>query len=278
VQVKLLPTLEQARALEATLTACNALATSISVTAHEKRVTSAFELHHLTYHQSAGSGVSAQPRIRAIKKVADAYKTLRANLQAGSYGRAGSPKRAKVEGKPVVFRPDAAQPFDDRCLSWQHQGQTVSIWTTTGRMRGLTYTGLPAHLELLATHRRGESDLIRRGKNWFLIATVDLPDVAPADPTSGFVGVDLGIETSPSPTTRPPVNITTGPVRQSRTAATRTGCCGPSCRPRAPRARSGCSRPAPGKRRGSPPTSTTRFPKQSWPRPNAPDAESPSKI
>jgi len=194
VQVKLLPTLEQARALEATLTACNALATSISAIAHEKRVASAFELHHLTYHQSAGSGVSAQPRIRAIKKVADAYKTLRANLQAGRYGRSGSARRAKVEGKPVVFRPDAAQPFDDRCLSWQHEAKTVSIWTITGRMRGLTYTGLPAHLELLATHRQGESDLIRRGRNWFLIATIDLPDVAPADPTSGFVGVDLGIE------------------------------------------------------------------------------------
>ncbi len=163
VQVKLLPTPEQALALEATLAACNTVATSISVTAHEKQVFSAFSLHHLTYHQTAGSGVSAQPRVRAIKKVADAYKTLRANLQAGSYGRVGSPRRAKVEGKPVVFRPDAAQPFDDRCLSWQHQAKTVSIWTTTGRMRGLTYTGLPAHLELLATNRQGESDLIRRG-------------------------------------------------------------------------------------------------------------------
>ncbi len=194
MQVKLLPTLEQARALEATLTVCNALATSISAIAHENKVTSAFSLHHLTYHQSAGSGVSAQPRVRTIKKVADAYKTLRANLAAGNYGRVGSPKRLKVEGRPVVFRPDAAQPFDDRCLSWQHQATTVSIWTTTGRMRGLAYTGLPAHLELLATRRQGESDLIRRGRNWFLVATIDLPNVAPADPAGGFVGVDLGIE------------------------------------------------------------------------------------
>jgi putative transposase len=61
-------------------------------------------------------------------------------------------------------------------------------------MRGLAYTGLPAHLALLANNRRGESDLIRRGRNWFLMATIDLPDVAAADPAGGFVGVDLGIE------------------------------------------------------------------------------------
>ncbi len=195
VQVKLLPTPEQAQALEATLRSCNAAATWIAETIHGTPARSAFNVQRAVYAETKLKfGLSAQPTVRAIKKVADAYKTLRANLQAGNYGRVGSPKRAKVEGKPVVFRPDAAQPFDDRCLSWQHQDRTVSIWTTTGRMRGLAYTGLPAHLELLATHRQGESDLIRRGRNWFLIATIDLPDVAPADPTSGFVGVDLGIE------------------------------------------------------------------------------------
>jgi putative transposase len=195
VQVKLLPTPEQARALEATLTACNAASTWISQTIHGTSARSAFNIQRTVYAESKLKfGLSAQPTVRAVKKVADAYKTLRGNLRVGNYGRVGSPRRAKVESKPVVFRPDAAQPFDDRCLSWQHQAKTVSIWTTTGRMRGLVYTGLPAHLELLAKHRRGESDLIRRGRNWFLIATIDLPDVAPADPTAGFVGVDLGIE------------------------------------------------------------------------------------
>ncbi len=195
VQVKLLPTPEQAQALEATLTSCNAASTWISQAVHGTSARSAFNIQRAVYAQAKLTfGLSAQPTIRAIKKVADAYKTLQANLWAGNYGRTGSPQRVKVEGKPVVFRPDAAQPFDDRCLSWQHQGKTVSIWTTTGRMRGLAYTGLPAHLALLATHRQGESDLIRRGRNWFLIATINLPDIAPADPAGGFVGVDLGIE------------------------------------------------------------------------------------
>jgi len=195
VQVKLLPTPEQAQALEATLRSCNAAATWIAETIHGTPARSAFNIQRAVYADAKLKfGLSAQPTVRAIKKAADAYKTLRANLQAGSYGRVGSPRRTKVEGKPVVFRPDAAQPFDDRCLSWQHQDRTVSIWTTTGRMRGLAYTGLSAHLDLLATNRQGESDLIRRGRNWFLIATVDLPDVAPADPAGGFVGVDLGIE------------------------------------------------------------------------------------
>ncbi len=193
--MKLLPTPEQASALQATLDACNAAATWVAAEAHRRDAHRNYDIRAFTYSSiKAAQGLSAQPAQLVIKKVADAYKTLRANLQAGNYGRVGSPKRVKVEGKPVVFRPDAAQPFDDRCLSWQHQANTVSIWTTAGRMRGLSYTGLPAHLELLATNRQGESDLIRRGRNWFLIATIDLPDVAPADPAGGFVGVDLGIE------------------------------------------------------------------------------------
>ncbi|MFD8309037.1 hypothetical protein ACFV29_42990 [Streptomyces sp. NPDC059690] len=28
----------------------------------------------------------------------------------------------------------AAQPYDDRCLSWQYDQRTVSIWTVDGRV------------------------------------------------------------------------------------------------------------------------------------------------
>jgi hypothetical protein len=56
----------------------------------------------------------------------DAYITLRANLRAGNLGKPGSKRRRKAESKPVVFRPEAAHPFDDRCLSWQYDAQTVS--------------------------------------------------------------------------------------------------------------------------------------------------------
>jgi hypothetical protein len=36
---------------------------------------------------------AAAPAIRVIAKVAEAYTTLRANIEAGNYGPPGSPKR-----------------------------------------------------------------------------------------------------------------------------------------------------------------------------------------
>ena len=68
----------------------------------------------------------------SIKKVADAYTTLRANIRAGNLGRQDSTRRVRAESKPIAFRADAAQPFDDRCLSWQIDARTVSIWTVDG--------------------------------------------------------------------------------------------------------------------------------------------------
>jgi hypothetical protein len=62
-------------------------------------------------------------------------------------GKPGSKRRTKAEGKPIVFRPEAAQPFDDRCLSWQHDARTVSIWAIAGRLNH---------------HRRRQAELRRK--------------------------------------------------------------------------------------------------------------------
>jgi hypothetical protein len=35
----------------------------------------------------------------------------------------------------IAISPQGAQPYDDRMLSWQIPGRTVSIWTTGGRSR-----------------------------------------------------------------------------------------------------------------------------------------------
>ncbi|OPG11229.1 transposase, partial [Microbispora sp. GKU 823] len=78
--------------------------------------------------------------------------------------------------KPITFRADAAQPFDDRCLSWRIDARTVSIWTTEGRVRDVAFTASAEQLTMLAAYRKGESDLVCRDGMWFLIATCDLPD------------------------------------------------------------------------------------------------------
>ena len=100
-------------------------------------------------------GLSAQPTGRVLGKVADAYTTRQANLKAQNLGRKGSARRERAGSTPISFRPDAAQPFDDRCLSWQMDARAVSIWTVAGRMKNLDFTTSPDQLRLLADGQAG---------------------------------------------------------------------------------------------------------------------------
>ncbi|WP_228566555.1 transposase [Nocardia sp. SYP-A9097] len=136
--------------------------------------------------------MSAQPALHVIRKVADAYKTRAANLKAGNYGPKDSRRRERVEATPISFRPTAAQPYDDRCLSWQYGQRTVSIWTTSGRLRNVRYTGSVDHLKTVELYRQGESDLVFRDGMWFLYATCEIPAPDITDP-GGWIGVDLGL-------------------------------------------------------------------------------------
>ncbi|MFJ8108972.1 RNA-guided endonuclease InsQ/TnpB family protein [Streptomyces sp. NPDC096132] len=193
VRVKLLPTPEQASALEATLRACNRAATYAAKIAFKEKTYGRDALQKLVYGDvKAMFGLSAQPAVRAVKKAVDAYTTLRANLKAGNLGKVGSKRWRNATGGPVAFRPEAAQPFDDRCLSWQTDARTVSIWTVDGRMKNVRYTGHPDQLKTLVEYRRGESDLVQVEGKWYLLATCEVPDVAVREPV-GCIGVDRGI-------------------------------------------------------------------------------------
>lgn len=87
VQVKLLPTPGQASALAATLHACNEAADFVSRVAFERNVKSRNELQKLCYQAvKCEFGLSAQPAVRAVKKVVDAYTALRANIRVGNLG------------------------------------------------------------------------------------------------------------------------------------------------------------------------------------------------
>src|SRR6266487_2086917 len=113
VQVQLLPDPAQRVALGQTLALANEAANLASGIAWERRAFGTYDLHRLAYGQLRALGLSAQLAVRVIKKVGDAYKRDR---------------RTKRK-----FRDDAAQPYDDRCLSWQLNWGTVSIWTVAGR-------------------------------------------------------------------------------------------------------------------------------------------------
>ena len=193
VQVKLQPTPEQASALEATLRACNAAARAVAQTARGVDVYRNYDLRKHVYADiREDHALGAQAAQHVIKKVCDAYRTLKANLRAGNYGKPGSKRHRRVAAAPIGFRWDAAQPYDARMLSWQCDARTVSIWTTAGRLKGVAYTGSADQLKAVATLPVGESDLVHRDGMWLLYATVEVTEADPVEP-QGFLGVDMGI-------------------------------------------------------------------------------------
>ncbi|MGP3973451.1 RNA-guided endonuclease InsQ/TnpB family protein [Streptomyces sp. 8N114] len=194
MQVKLLPTPKQAAALRATLRACNEAATWVGQVAFENDMKKNFALRRLTYDEvKTRWGLGAQAAQHVIKKTCDAYAVLKANLEAGNLGRPGSKRYRKATDKPIAFRPEGAQPYDDRMLSWQTPERRVSIWTVTGRMKDVAFTASPEQLTTLARYRRGESDLVCRDGMWFLLATCEVPEaplnIGPVD----VLGIDMGI-------------------------------------------------------------------------------------
>jgi putative transposase len=192
VQVKLMPGAVQAPAFERTLHVVNEAANWVSAVAFERGVPREYELRKHTYAELKTRGLGAQAAQHVIKKVRDAYTTLAANIRAGNLGKPGSKRRTKAESKPIVFRSEAAQPYDDRCLSWQYDAQTVSVWTVDGRVKNVPFACSPDALKTLREYRQGESDLIRRDGVFYLIATCDIPEREQYEPQR-FIGVDLGI-------------------------------------------------------------------------------------
>ncbi|MFJ4548644.1 hypothetical protein ACIP4X_05365 [Streptomyces sp. NPDC088817] len=194
-QVKLMPEADQAAALSATLCTVNDLACRVSEVAFAHGVPREYELRKYTYPRLKAEGLGAQAAQAAqhvIKKVRDAYTTLHANIRAGNLGKPKSKRRIKAGSKPITFRPEAAQPYDDRCLSWQYDAQTVSIWTTAGRLKDVRFVCSADALKTLREYRKGEADLIERDGVFYLTATCEVPEAETYEP-DGFIGVDLGI-------------------------------------------------------------------------------------
>ncbi|MER6690618.1 RNA-guided endonuclease InsQ/TnpB family protein [Streptomyces minutiscleroticus] len=186
-----MPDTVQVSALERTLTTVNDAANWVSAVAFERGVPREYELRKHTYGELKVRGLGAQAAQHTIKKVRDAYTALKTDIRAGNLGKEGSKRRRKAESKPVAFRLEAAQPYDDRCLSWQYDRQTVFIRTVDGRMRNVPFVCSADALKLLQAHRKGESDLIARDGVFYLVATCDVPEAERYEP-DGFIGVDFG--------------------------------------------------------------------------------------
>ncbi len=196
VRVKLLPTETQAHALTTTLVKVNQAANQVSQTVKQRGVHRFYDLQKLVYGEIKPLLGGAQATILVIKKVAEAYKTHRANIRNGRRGAPGSERRAKAEATIIRFTPHSSQPYDDRMLTWRLKDREVSIWvhdTGNGKPGRITvpYTGWDKHLEQLNS-RQGQSTLQLEDGKLYLIATIDQEEAAPIK-TEGTIGVDLGI-------------------------------------------------------------------------------------
>ncbi len=170
-QIKLLPTAEQADALRQTLRLANAACQFVSHTAWETKTFRQYALHHPCYRGVREQfGLSAQVAVRAMAKVADAYKLDRKTKR--------------------TFQATGSLAYDDRILSWRLQDQSVSIWTLKGRLRIPFVCG--ARQGELLPMRQGESDLGLHKGRFFLSATCEGEEPKPLA-VEGGLGVELGV-------------------------------------------------------------------------------------
>src|SRR5262249_42287618 len=138
--VKLAPTPEQHAALLRTLETFNAACNDIAETAFAQRSANKVELQRLVYYDIRQRfGLSAQMCIRAIAKVAEAYKRDR-NIQ---------PR----------FRAHGAMTYDERILSFPRVDR-VSLLTLAGRIELPFRFG--AYQEARLDRIRGQTDLLYR--------------------------------------------------------------------------------------------------------------------
>ncbi|MGD2159196.1 MAG: transposase [Anaerolineales bacterium] len=177
-QVKLTVTQKQQDALLDTLEQTNAACNYLSDHAWENQVFKQYDLHHACYYAVREKfELSAQTTVRAIAKVSDAYRVC-------------TPSAKLDKKRKRKFKQHGSIAYDERILSWNTEGQSVSIWTTDGRKR-IPFLAGEKQLQLLE-HRQGEADLIYRGGEWYLHQVCEVVESDEFDPT-GWLGVDLGI-------------------------------------------------------------------------------------
>lgn len=172
LKIKLAPTPTQGQALLSTLERCNAACNWIAEQAYAARSTNKVAVQKLVYYAVRERfSLSAQMTIRAIAKVADAYK----------HDKAHRPR----------FRPHGAVAYDQRILSFV-RSEAVSILTLEGRLV-VPMVISAYHANILGkVHVRGQADLIHQRGQWYLLLVVDVP-AAPCESGTDFLGIDLGI-------------------------------------------------------------------------------------
>lgn len=175
LRLQLLPDADQGTILLETMERFNAAASFAAKVAFDAGVRSQPAIHKRCYRDLREKfDLSAQMAVRAIGKAVEALASLRAKGE-----RDTCPE----------FTPRGAITYDERILGFKGLDK-VSLWTLAGRMI------LPIVYGEYQAERfdriKGQCDLVYRDGNFFLYATVDIPEEAPIVVTE-FLGVDLGV-------------------------------------------------------------------------------------
>lgn len=170
MQLKLLPTPEQSTVLLDTMARFNAAASYAAEVAYTDKVFSQPSIHGRCYAEIRKRfGLSAQMAVRAIGKAVETFK--------------------RDKSICPTFRPLGAITYDQRILSFKGLDK-VSLWTMTGRM--LLPLAYGEYQGERFDRMKGQVDLVYRNGQFYLYATVDMPDGTQVEPAD-WLGVELGI-------------------------------------------------------------------------------------
>ena len=149
----------------------NIVQNEISWMAFEQQEYRKYHVHKIVYHtiKQKYKDFSSQLIIRATDNVTNSYKT----------------KRHKT---PNRFKKNSAVVYDDRILTLNDN--SVSIWTVNGRLKNIP---IQVHNKELFKYRKGQVDLKYENSQWFLLCTIDIPNLEQYVPND-CIGVDLGIK------------------------------------------------------------------------------------
>jgi IS605 OrfB family transposase len=168
--IKFQPNSDQTQALLHTMEQFNAACNAMAATAFREHTANKIRLQKLVYADIRTTfGLSAQMTVRAISKVAEAYK--------------------RDKTVQPTFRLHGAIMYDPRILSWKGLDR-VSILTLNGRQ--IIPVVMDGYHRARMDRIRGQADLIYRDGQFYLAVVVDVPEPPPLQPDD-WLGVDLGI-------------------------------------------------------------------------------------
>ena len=173
IQIKLLPSEEQARALLATMRRFNEACNWVAEKAFERQLCNRYALHKLYYYEVRERfDLPADIAIMTFACVAANYK--------------------RDKSKQVSFRPLAAIPY--RKGAFRYKGLTlINIKTADGQRHDIPIVMGDYQADQFGNVKLYAELVRRRDGKWFLMATVEFDDEPPCEPDD-FLGIDLGVE------------------------------------------------------------------------------------